>query len=322
MRGHLRKSIAAVISLIALSQGAIRSQEVVISDFPIGVGGDVSASFFEPYYSQLQAVADTLQKYPMALAIVTGGADGTRYLRDNDAKNPGLALGRAHALRNVLLDKFDVDPGQLVIQSRESGSEGGPFRYASVRISMGLNEIGARLDSLALRPPVEKQVTEIREVSTSTVESMGLRFGVGLSSTPFGGLPIVTGAVTWKRIIFVEGLVGHTFWNGSFVFDNSDLDTWRRMAGGQVIVYPLSKIPVGAVGGWLRIEEISQRYYRYVKMSEGPVIGLRVTPLKFLSITGVYNPAKHNLTGDIISKSRNGQILISATVHLTFGGRR
>jgi hypothetical protein len=94
------------------------------------------------------------------------------------------------------------------------------------------------------------------------------------------------------------------------------------MAGGQVIVYPLSKIPVGAVGGWLRIEEISQRYYRYVKMSEGPVIGLRVTPLEFLSITGVYNPAKHNLTGDIISKSRNGQILISATVHLTFGGRR
>jgi hypothetical protein len=318
----LKRSIVAIIILLALNQGASRAQEVVVSGFPIGVGGDVNPSFFEPYYPQLKTLADSLSKYPLAIAIITGGADGKRYLQNNDAKNPGLALGRAHALRNVLIDEFDVDPGQIVIQSRETDGEGGPFRYASVRVSMELADLGARLDSLARRPPVEKQVTEIREVSTKTLESMGLRFGAGLSSTPFGAMPIVTGAVTWKRIIFIEGLVGHTFWNESFNFDGSNLDTWRRMAGGQVVVYPFANIPVGAVGGWLRIEEISQRYYRYVKMSEGPVLGLRVTPLYFLSITGVYNPSKHNLTGDIKSISKNGQLLISAAIHVTFGGRR
>lgn len=318
----MKRSLIAVISILALFQGIALSQEIMISGFPPGVGGDISPSFFEPYYPQLKAVADTLEKYPLAIGIVTGGADGKRFLQNNDAKNPGLALGRAHALRNILIDEFDVDPGQIIVQSREADNEGGPFRFASVRVSKELADMEARLDTLANRPAVEKQVTEIREVSTTTLESMGLRFGAGLSSTPFGALPIITGAVTWKRIIFVEGVVGHTFWNESYDFDGSKLDTWRRMAGGQVIVYPFKKIPVGAVGGWLRIEEISQMYYRYVKMSEGPVIGLRVTPLEFLSLTAVYNPSKQNLSGDILSKSKNGQILISAIVHLTFGGRK
>lgn len=313
--------IAAVCFLIALPLAA-RSQEVMIEGFPLGVGGSISPSFFEPYYPQLQALADTLEKYPLVFAVVTGAADGEQYRENNDAKNPGLALGRAHSLRNVLVSGFGVDSARIIIQSSDVKSRGDRYRCASVRIAWELAGLEARVDSLEQRPPVEKQITEVRGISGILGESMGLQLGAGLSSSPFGVIPIVSGALTWKKVIFVEGVVGHTIWSGDYRLGGADLTTWRRLAGGQVIVRPFAKVPVGAVGGWVRIEQISRRYYRYVKMSEGPVVGLRVTPFDFLSVTGVYNPAKHIVATEDNAKSKVAQFLISATAHISFGGKR
>jgi hypothetical protein len=183
-----------------------------------------------------------------------------------------------------------------------------------------MSRLEERIDSLEKRPPVETRTTEVKEIYKSMSENMGLQLGAGLSSSPFGGIPVVTGAITWKRFVSVEGIVGHTFWDNSYRFEDADLSTRRRIAGGLVTVYPLSKIPVGVTGGWLRIEEISQRYNEYVRMSEGPVIGLRVTPLDYLSITAVQNTAKHNIIGDLESRLKNGQFVIFATVHFLFGG--
>ena len=151
-------------------------------------------------------------------------------------------------------------------------------------------------------------------------ENMGLQLGAGYSSSPFGGMPIISGAITWKRFIFVEGIFGHTIWNDSFKFNDYDLDTRLRMAGGLASVYPLSDVPVGLVGGWIRIEEISQRYYEYVKKSEGPVIGIRITPIEYLSITALQNTAKHNIAGNIKSRLKDNQFLFFATIHILFGG--
>jgi len=307
-----------VVSLLVVAQ----PQEVVITGFPLGVGGSVDPDFFKPYYPQLHVLTDTLDKYPLAIAVVTGGADGSRFYQNNDSQNPGLAIGRANTLRNLLINRFDVDSNQIVIQSSDVKAKGSPYRYASVRIDWKIANLEARLDTIAKRPPVEKHFTEIKENFSEQSENMGLQLGAGFSSSPFGGIPIITGAITWKRFVFVEGIVGHTFWDNSFRFEGADLDTRRRMAGGLVSIYPLSKIPVGLVGGWIRIEEISQRYNEYVKMSEGPVIGLRVTPVDFLSITAVQNTSKHNIIGDIKSRLKNKQFLLFATVHIVFGGRK
>ena len=133
---------------------------------------------------------------------------------------------------------------------------------------------------------------------------------------PAGRLP----PRTWKRFIFVEGIVGHTLWDGTYDYENSSLYTRRRLAGGMVTVYPLPKIPIGATGGWIRIEEISQRYNEYVRMSEGPVIGVVAAPLDYLTITAVQNTAKHNVIGDLKSRLKNGQFLLYATINVTFGG--
>jgi hypothetical protein len=94
--------ILTLISLAFLT-GPVLSQEVVITDFPLGVGGSVDPDVFKPYYAQLKAISDTLRMYPLARAIVAGGADGEEYRENNDAKNPGLALGRAYILRNLLI---------------------------------------------------------------------------------------------------------------------------------------------------------------------------------------------------------------------------
>jgi hypothetical protein len=316
----LGKLIIILFGLLMAYSGIGRAQEVIITDFPLGAGIDVDPEFFQPYFPQLQSLADTLQKYPLSLAIVTGGADAARFGNNHDAQNPGLAVGRAQALSNLLAVKFQIDPGRIIIQSSYSPNKGGPYRYAAVRVIHDLSRLEARIDSLEKRPPLETRTTEVREIHKSMSENMGLQLGAGISSSPFGGIPVVTGAVTWKRFVYVEGIVGHSFWDNSYSFEGADLSTRRRIAGGLAIVYPSSKIPVGITGGWLRVEEISQRYNEYVRMSEGPVIGLRITPLDYLSVTAIQNTAKHNIIGDLESSLKNGQFIIFATVHFLFGG--
>ena len=316
----MSRLIIIVMGFVASFLVVAQPQEVIITGFPLGVGIGVAPSIFEPYYPQLQALTDTLHKYPLARAIVTGAADGARYYQNNDSQNPGLAIGRAHTLRNLLVSEFNVDFTQIVIKSSYVETRGGLYRYASVRIAHELANLEARLDTLAQRPPVEKRVTEVKEIYGEMPENMGLQLGVGFSSSPFGGIPIITGAITWKRFVFIEGVVGHTFWSNSFKFDGVDLATRRRMAGGQVIIYPLTNIPVGIVGGWVRIEEISRSHSKYAKMSEGLVIGLHITPYDFLSIAGVHNPAKHYIAGDDKSKSKNNQFLVSMAIQIVFGG--
>ncbi len=298
------------------------SQEVIITDFPIGVGSNANKEFFAPYLDELQAITDTLQKYPLARAIVTGGADGEKYKQNNDAKNPGLALGRAHVLRNLLIDEFNVDSSQIIIQSADTKVKGANYRFAGVRIINELSILNRRLEALENRPPVEKHFTEVKEITSEFKESLGLQFGVGLYTSPFGGIPIVAGGISWKSILYAEGFAGHTFWNSSFEFEGVDLDTRRRMIGGQIIYYPYGHIPVGIVGGWIRIEEISQEYYKYAKLSEGPLFGLRASPYDYISVTGAYNPAKHLIAGDSKSKSKNGQFLFTITIHIGFGGEK
>jgi hypothetical protein len=314
------KFIIAAIGLVWVISVPVYAQEVTVENFPLGVGTSVSSSFFQPYYPQLQTLADTLRKHPLARAVVTGGADGIRYRQNNDANNPGLAAGRAHALRNLLVDKFGVDSTQVIIQSGDVRGKGGRYRYASVRIAWELVHLKARLDTLAERPPVEKTVTQVQQVTQNLIESMGLQLGAGISSSPFEGIPFITGAVTWKRVFFIEGFVGYTFWRSQFNFRGTNLDTRRRLAGGQLVVYPLANVPIGVVAGWIRIEEISQKFYQYVKMSEGPTLGLRVEPIRFVNITGVYNPSKHSLAGEEKSRLKNRQFLFSASVNAVFGG--
>jgi hypothetical protein len=316
-----------VIGLLVLSAAIASPQEVVITGFPVGVAGGVSPTFFEPYYPQLQALVDTLKKYPLTQAVVTGGADGERYRQSHDAKNPALALGRAHALRNVLIYQFKIDSTRIAIRSEDVKAKGDLFRYVSVRVAREISDLDdrvsglkSRVDTLENRPPVEKHYTEIREVPSPYIENLGLQFGAGLSSSPFGGMPIVAAAITWKRVVYVEGIVGHTFWNGTYRFQELGLETKRRMLGGHVIVYPAENLPVGIVGGWLRVEEIAQDYYEYTKLSEGLVLGLRALPFEFLSVTGAYNPSKRRVAVDQISTAANDQFMIYAMAHISLGG--
>ena len=303
--------------------GSVWSQEVVIIGFPVGVGGSIEPELFQPYYPELKAIADTLRHNPMARAIVIGGADGIEYHESHDAKNPGLALGRAHILRNLLVTEFGVDSTQLAIETQESPIVGDAYRFASVRIVPApTSDTDARLDALENRPPVEKHFTEIRDVPTTFIENLGLQISAGLTSSPFGAMPVVAGAVTWKRIVYVEAVFGHTVWDNTYRFLGVDLETRRRQAGFLAAFYPQEDLPIGVVAGWVRIEEISQRYYDYVRMSEGPMFGVRAVPLDFLSVTAVYNPSKHRVAGETLSQSKNSQFLVSIMVHKTFGGGR
>ena len=118
----------------------------------------------------------------------------------------------------------------------------------------------------------------------------------------------------------VEGVLGHTFWNNSFTFQGAKLDTKRRMAGAQLTIYPFEEKTVGFVAGWTRFEEISQTFFKYVKLSEGPIIGLRAAPTDFLLVTGVYNPSNHRTAGEAISEVKNDQFLLSVTANVNFGG--
>lgn len=308
------------------AQSTYHSQEIVISDFPLGVGSSVSHGFFEPYYAELQKMVDTLNKYPMAQAVVTGSADGYQYHQSNDAKNNGLALGRAHALRNTLVNIFDVSPTRIIVQSIDVKEEGGIHRYVSLRITWQMTELQEQITTLALRPPIETRTIISPAIGIPEFDSpppgheIGLQLGAGITSSPFGSVPFVAAGATWKRTVVVEGVLGHTFWNNSFTFQGAKLQTKRRMAGAQLTIYPFEEKTVGLIAGWARFEEISQTFFKYVKLSEGPIMGLRAAPNDFLLVTGVYNPSNHRTAGQTLSQAKNNQFLLSVTAHVNFGG--
>ncbi len=314
-----KQVLLAVCCLLILSSTAI-SSEVVITDFPIGVGGSIDKSFFKPYYNQLRDIADTLSKYELARAIVTGGADGQRYRHSNDAKNPSLALGRAHAMRNLLMSEFGVDSAQIVLRSEDVRVRGSQYRYVSVRVERVLADVEERVTTVEKRPPIEKHYTEVREVKSVLAEDIGLQVSLGLASSPFGGIPFFGSAVTWKRIVFVDAMIGYSFWNSDYRFENSKLQTRRRLAGLNIAVFPFNNRHFGFVGGWVRSEEVSQKYFEYVRMSEGIILGLRYSPFEYLTITGAYNPSKERVIGQSFANTHNDQFMITITGNRIFGG--
>ena len=267
---------------------------------------------------------DTLAIHPNALAVVTGSADGNRYSSQNDAKNPSLALGRAHALRDVLVYKFGADSSQVVIQTKEVNVKGGQFRFARVRLVMEQVKMAERIQAVESKPPIEKHFTEIREVATPPIESMGLKFAAGLSTSPFGFMPIVSGAVTWKQKFFIEAEFGHSLWNRSYTLETVPLDTKRRMAAGYFIAFPFDSgpVPIGFLGGWVRTEEVSQSFHKYVRLAEGPLVGVRVVPVEHLAITGAYHPVKERVADQDRADVNNGQFSLSVTAQIVFGGKR
>ncbi|UCG62808.1 MAG: hypothetical protein JSV52_05860 [Candidatus Zixiibacteriota bacterium] len=331
---------ALIIGCFALV-ASVSAQEVVISDFPLGVGGSVDQKIFEPYLPQIKAIADSLNSSPIARAIVTGGADGQRYRSSHDAKNPSLALGRAHILRSLLMEQFGVDSTQILLRTEEAKEIGPQYRFVSLRLEPELGKeeadinnrldlLMARMDTLEARPPVEKHFTEVKEVpmmEEAEESDLGISFGAGFSSSPFGGMPIVTAAFTYKRVVYVEGLVGHTWWGPDFAwFDDEGepliLSTRRRQIGGHAIIYPFEDLPLGFVGGWLRVEEVAQDPYEYTKLSEGLVLGVRGTPVPHLSVTAAYNPSRHRIVTEPSSTSETDQFLLYLTAHVGIGGAR
>ncbi len=300
----------------------VMSQEVTIKDFPIGVAGKVDPSIFKPYYPQLQAIADTMKSDPKALAIVTGSADGNTYRASHDAKNPGLALGRAHALRNLMIFEFGVDSTRIVVQSEDAKQRGGQYRSASIRILQHLFEPASAPVPIPEPARAEAVPQQAESATPLLIRQMGLQFGAGVTTSPFGGIPFVTGAITWRRIVYVETSLGYTLWDNDYTFRAMNLNTRRRISGARLIVYPFKNLPVGAVGGWSRIEQVSQSYYQYVRLSEGVELGLRATPLPFASVTALYNPSMHRIAGESRAEAKNGQFQLSLMVHKMFGGER
>lgn len=314
----MKTTVLLFVGLLLLSGAIVSAQDLVVTGFPLGVGGSVDRDFFEPYRADLKTVADTLHKYPSALAVIVGGADGERYRENNDAKNPGLALGRAHALRNWLIRQLNVDSTQLIIQSKDVAQVGPNYRSVSIRV---IRERRSDAQISSTPPPPLAGIAAPLPVSDLT-EHMGLQIGAGLSTSPYGAIPYVSGAVTWKRLIFFEGTLGYTFWNGAFMYQGVELDTRRRLAGGQLVVYPFNRLPLGIVAGWVRVEELSQAHYSYVRLSEGPIIGARTTLFDIVTVTGAINPVKQRVAGVPISRIKNDQFMLSVGVHKTFGGSR
>ena len=315
----LRKLILVTGCLFLLA-GVARSNEVVIPDYPLGIAGSSAEEFFKPYYPALQLLVDSLDQYPDAFLLVTGCADGEQYKLDNDALNPALALGRAHSLRYRLIRDFGVDPERILLKTVDVKEIGPEYRYASATITWPEEEEAPVVVQQA--PQVINEITQVIDSTEFINESFTLYLGAGITSSPNGGIPYVDGMLSWKDKLFLELMLGHSFWKDTYQHKRDDLDTKRRLAGGNLVYYPWDDIRIGFVGGWIRFEEVAQDYYEYVRLSEGLVLGVRVTPLDYLSITAALNPSKHRFVDQATSETRNDQFLVSASLHFALGGKK
>ncbi|PWB75545.1 hypothetical protein C3F09_01915 [candidate division GN15 bacterium] len=326
----MKRAVIPALAILIMLTSMASAQEVTIGNFPVGVGTRVSPSLFKPYDKQLRAIADTMKSDFHAIAVITGSADGITYKASHDAKNPGLALGRAHALRNYMISQYGVDSVHIVVQSEDAKEVGGQFRSVSIRLLrnwFGPSKSAEPAPEAIAQPVPEPERAEPapREIETFVpvlIRQMGLQFGIGVTSSPFGGIPFGAAALTWRKTVFLEASLGYTFWDRDYTVGTTTLNTRRRISGARLIVFPIESLPVGVVGGWSRVEQISQSYYQYVRLSEGLELGLRATPLPFASVTAIYNPSMHRRAAENRADAKNGQFEISLMLHKTFGGER
>jgi hypothetical protein len=83
--------------------------------------------------------------------------------------------------------EFSIDSSRIYIRTEDVAEKGPQYRYASVRVVRVLADVDERVnvlkqhvDTLLLRPALEKHFTEIREVPTPPKENLGVQFGLGL----------------------------------------------------------------------------------------------------------------------------------------------
>ena len=307
--------------ILLMAASAIEAQEVIIRGFPLGAGESLDKQFFESYLPQLAALAESLNVDPLAEIVVRGSRDAVRYRADHDAKNVGLSVGRADIVEKILVQRLNADSNRISIETMKEDEEGQEFRYVSVRLvhrfsglSARLDSLQRQLDSLRNRPPIQQLATQ------ELVSDLVIEITAGLSTTPFGVVPTGTGAFVYKRWLYIQGIVGHTWWDSRSNFAGRRLYTWHRLAGGMITVYPRFSGPVGLSAGWLRHEDISQAYYRYVRMTEGPAIGARISPYPRVLIGVYYHPLK-KVYGTDRANIRWNQFLLSMTYQLIGGGR-
>ncbi|OGC94740.1 MAG: hypothetical protein A2W25_16135 [candidate division Zixibacteria bacterium RBG_16_53_22] len=311
--------LGLLILLVAI--GAVEAQEVIIRGFPLGAGESVDRQFFKPYLPQLEALAESLNVDPLAEIVVRGSRDAVRYRAGHDAKNAGLSVGRADLVEKILVQRLNADSNRISIETMKEDEEGQEFRYVSVRVVHRFGGLSARLDSL------QKQLDSLRNRPLGQqpgahplVSDLVIEMTAGLSTTPFGVVPTGTGAFVYKRWLYIQGIVGHTWWDSRSSFAGRRLYTWHRLAGAMITVYPRFSGPVGLSAGWLRHEDISQAYYRYVRMTEGPVLGARVSPYPRVLIGAYYHPLK-KVYGTDRANIRWNQFLVSLSYQLIGGGK-
>jgi hypothetical protein len=297
--------------------------EVVIRGFPLGAGESLDAGFFAPYDAQLSAMVDSLKADPLAEIVVRGSRDAVRFRTDHDAKNAGLSLGRADVVEKYLVQRLDADSNRIFIETIKEDGQGESYRYISVRLIHRFQSLMARIDSL------EQQLASLRDhpVALHQVpppapepKDLVIEMTAGLSASPFGPIPVATGAFVYREWLYIQGLLGHTWWDSRSNFAGARLYTWHRVAGGMIIAYPHFTGPVGLAAGWLRHEDISQSFYRYVRMTEGPIFGARVSPYKRIQLGLYYHPLKR-VYGTDRAKIHSDQFLLSVTYQLIGGGR-
>jgi len=172
----MAKLVLAIVVGLAGIVGNVWSQEVVVSGFPLGVGGSVEPDFFEPYFAELRAIADTLRSDPTASRDCYRQRGRDRIQRRSRRQESRPALGRAHVLRNLLVLDLGVDSARITIETQEIPAVGEMYRFASVRlVREAVPDYDARLDALENRPPVEKHFTEVKEVPAPFIENLGLQ---------------------------------------------------------------------------------------------------------------------------------------------------
>lgn len=77
----------------------------------------VSSNTLETYNNVLSIIANRLKNTPEAILILTGSTDGKE--KSNIQSRKSLALERAKAIKDILVQSWDINPNAIVIKSRD-----------------------------------------------------------------------------------------------------------------------------------------------------------------------------------------------------------
>ena len=297
----------------------VEAQEFIIYGYPPNVGYSIDPSFYEKFHDTFKQVADALRADSTLVAFVWGEADSLKYPNSHDTHNAGIAVSRAHSVRDVLVYNFECDSTRVFVQSMESRKKGGKYRSVTIVLQkVAFGPENPKRDTV-IHEIIRERINNIYDSTYILVDNFGFTIGAGVSSARYRTLPEAFIGIDWKRQLQLEFQGGIGVTTSDYAWEGETLTNRNVLYSMALTAYPWKTVGLGLTAGIQGEEDIAQQKSFYTRRCRQFLLGARMDVYKNIDIGVYWTPGYERNEGKENAVWVNNQFRVNLIFAKRFG---